>query len=410
LIGLVAVIVVMSVVVLNGEELKHLPPAAPSFMVLHSFAGPPTDGEAPNAGLILDTAGNLYGTTVSGGAASTCVAAYLCGVVFELSPAGAETLLHSFTGGADGGDPYGALVRDGAGNLYGTTELGGAYGYGVVFELIRCDSEPSGYEFKVRYSFKGGADGAYPLAGLIRDAKDNLYGTTTYGGASGQGVVFKLSPSGAETILYTFTGGADGADPHSALLRDAAGNLYGTTAYGGGSSACESGCGTVFKVSPAGTETILYRFSGGADGAFPNAALIQDPALNLYSTTAYGGASGQGVVFKLSPSGAETILYTFAGGADGANPYGGLLQDAAGNLYGTTTFGGAESSACPLGCGTVFKLSPSRTEIVLHSFTRADGAEPYGALVRDGAGHLYGTTYSGGTSGTGVGVVFRLTP
>jgi uncharacterized repeat protein (TIGR03803 family) len=254
LIGLVAAIVVMSVVVLSGQELKHVPPAAPSFIVLHSFAGGPTDGGAPYAGLIRDSAGNRYGTTQSGGASNA-------GVVFRLSPAGTETVLHSFT-----------------------------------------------------YSHSGEADGALPDAGLVRDGAGNLYGTTAAGGAAchypGCGVVFKLSPTGTETVLYTFTGLADGAGPVGGLLRDTAGNLYGTTSEGGAkSSACSTQtCGVVFKLSPIGTYTVLHTFTGGADGANPTAGLILDTAGNLYGTTAKGGATstcnlqnGCGVVFRLTP-------------------------------------------------------------------------------------------------------------
>jgi uncharacterized repeat protein (TIGR03803 family) len=238
LIGLAALIAVMSVVVLSGQELKHVPPAAPSFMVLHTFTGG-ADGSEPFAGLIQDGVGNLYGTTTGGGASAH-------GVVFELircdsEPSGYEfKLLHTFTGGADGANPYAGLIRDAAGNLYGTTAVGGAHGWGVVFELIRCDSEPSGYEFKLLHTFTGGADGGQPYAGLIRDAAGNLYGTTGLGGATstcgppyGCGVVFKLSPAGAETVLHSFTDGADGRSPMAGLIQDAAGNLYGTTPVGG---------------------------------------------------------------------------------------------------------------------------------------------------------------------------------
>ena len=259
LIGLVAVIVAMSVVVLSGQELKHVPPAAPSF-----------------------------------------------------------TVLHSFTGGAGGANPIADLTRDAAGNLYGTTFHGGAEsgvcGYsgnrtcGLVFELIRCDS---GYDFAVLHTFKGGADGGNPAAGLLRDTGGNLYGTTYQGGASNGGVVFKLSPSGNETVLYSFTRGADGYAPQAGLIQDKAGNLYGTTTHGGHqSSACniagDSTCGVVFKVSPTGTETVLYSFTGGADGGNPAAGLVQDAAGNLYGTTYGGGASGNGVVFKVSPTGTQT--------------------------------------------------------------------------------------------------------
>ena len=356
LIGLVGAVVVMSVVVLSGQELKHVPPAAPSFIVLHTFAGSPTDGDFPTADLIRDSAGNLYGTTPYGYDSSACFGDMEpCGVVFKLSPAGAETILHSFTVLAEGYFPYAGLIQDAAGNLYGTTAYGGPQDSGVVFKL-----SPTG-TYTVLHSFTGGAGGAYPAAGLVRDAAGNLYGTTNQGGSAtstcyppfGCGVVFELircdsEPSGYEfKVLQNFEGGADGALPQGSLLRDAAGNLYGTTQFGGGvsSSACTGyflpGCGTVFKVSATGTKTILYRFPGTLDGSFfPVAGLIEDAAGNLYGTT-YGGLSLGccGTVFKLSPTGTETVLYGFNvfNEADGRNPSARLVRDAAGNLYGTTT-------------------------------------------------------------------------
>jgi uncharacterized repeat protein (TIGR03803 family) len=417
LIGLVAAIVVMSVVVLSGQELKHVPPAAPSFIVLHTFAGFPTDGDTPSAGLLRDAAGNLYGTTVNGGAHGS-------GVVFKLSPSGNETVLYSFTGGADGGYPSAGLLRDAAGNLYGTTVLGGPGGSGVVFKL-----SPTGTE-TVLYSFtggNGGTDGGFPTAGLLRDAAGNLYGTTFYGGSGncldpfvligGCGVVFKLSAMGTETVLYSFAGPPDGQYPVAGLIPDAAGNLYGTTEFGGVYNGyCEKPnphnaytCGVVFKLSPSGTETVLHTFAGyPTDGGNPYAGLLRDAAGNLYGTTLNGGADGSGVVFKLSPTGTETLLHTFTG-PDGARPSAGLIKDTLGNLYGTTIGGGAH------GQGVVFELircssAPSGYEFkVLHSFTGGDdGAYPWSGLVRDGAGNLYGTTSRGGASGNGV--VFRLTP
>ena len=251
------------------------------------------------------------------------------------------------------------------------------------------------------YSFTG-SDGSEPFAGLIADSSGNLYGTTQSGGASGgHGVVFKLSPSGTETVLHTFTGGSDGGIPRAGLIADTGGNLYGTTAGGGASNA-----GTVFKLSPSGTETVLYSFTG-SDGSGPFAGLIADSSGNLYGTTQSGGASGgHGVVFKLSPGGTETVLYSFTGGSDGGTPRAGLIADSSGNLYGTTQFGGPGCGG--VGCGVVFKLSPSGTETVLYSFTGSDGSGPFPGLIADSSGNLYGTTLSGGASG-GHGVVFKLT-
>jgi hypothetical protein len=299
------------------------------------------DTPPPNAGLVLDAASNLYGTF----AGHDCPYDW-CGLVFKLDPTGTFTDLHYFTGGADGGSPAAGLIRDATGNLYGTTEGGGTgtcnlavpqSGCGVVFELIRCDSEPSGYEYKVLYRFTGGADGANPVARLIRDTTGNLYGTTAQGGhRSGAcnlgnegngtcGVVFELircdsEPSGYEyKVLYRFTGGADGGNPVSGLVRDASGNLYGTTLLGGANSsvciAFESGvsptCGVVFKLSPTGalptttklwSETVLHTFTGGPDGGNPlGPDLIQDLAGNLYGTAYSGGPYFAGVVFRLAP-------------------------------------------------------------------------------------------------------------
>jgi uncharacterized repeat protein (TIGR03803 family) len=287
--------------------------------------------------------------------------------VFKLSPNGTETVLHTFTGGSDGANPNGALIADTAGNLYGNTTYGGDGGScshfggcGVVFKL-----SPDGTE-TVLHTFTGGSDGANPIAGLIADRAGNLYGTTFFGGGRGScyrgcGVVFKLSPDGAETVLHTFTGGSDGSSPEAPLIADSAGNLYGTTDYGGGiCSGPFAGCGVVFKLSPDGVETVLHTFTGGRDGADPSAGLIADRAGNLYGTTFFGGGRGScyggtgcGVVFKLSPDGAETMLHTFTGGSDGASPSVGLglIADTAGNLYGTTTSGGVGAN------GVVFKLS-----------------------------------------------------
>jgi uncharacterized repeat protein (TIGR03803 family) len=323
--------------------------------VLHSFTGK-TDGAHPALGSVLrDAAGNVYGTTVAGGS-SACPNGG-CGVVFKLAPTGKETVLHSFTGRADGANPLAGLTRDGAGNLYGATFAGGstvcAGGCGVVFKLA-----PTGTE-TVLHRFTGGVDGAKPLAGLVRDNAGNLYGTTSGGGAFHRGVVFKLDTSGKETVLHKFAGGADGSAPGAGggLVRDNAGNLYGTTDGAGGSTVCAGGCGVVFKLAPTGTETVLHRFRGGADGAHPAAGLVRDSAGNLYGITTLGGGvgcggQGCGIVFKLAPTGTETVLHRFTAGKDGAGPDGGLVRDSAGNLYGTAQDGGA------FRLGEIFKLTP----------------------------------------------------
>jgi len=314
-----------------------------------------------------------------------------------------ETVLYSFcTMGApcaDGANPYAGLIRDAKGNLYGTTFFGGAYGQGAVFELTKQGTEI------VLYSFcpvsQSCVDGAGPGGGLVRDSAGNLYGTTIYGGgkgcgAQGCGTVFMISPIGKETVLYSFSGGADGTTPSGYLVRDSKGNLYGETELGAG----PFNCGTVFKLSPTGTETVLHTF-GFSDGCNPVGGLVRDSKGNLYGATAMGGANNPGAVFKVSSTGAETVLYSF-GGFDGENPAGGLVRDSKGNLYGVTSGGGANFA------GVVYEVTPTGTGTVLYNFTGgADGKEPEGTLVRDKQGNLYGTTSSGGT-GT-QGTVFELT-
>jgi len=358
--------------------------------VLYSFTGG-ADCGFPYAGLVRDSTGNLYGTTEAGGAVNR-------GVVYKVDMAGQETVLHAFTG-ADGGNPsYGGVIRDSAGDLYGTTSQGGPNGQGVVFKVDTADQET------VLYSFPGAADGRFPRAGLIRDPSGNLYGTTSGGGTAGVGVVYKVAANGRETLLYTFTGAADGGVPEAGMIRDSTGNLYGTAAFGGTGNA-----GVVDKLDTAGQETVLYAFTGGADGAYPEGGLIADPAGNLYGTTTYGGTAAgfDGVVFKLDTSGHETVLYNFcslAGCADGSGPSAGVIRDSAGNLYGTTSYGG--SGSCYPGCGVVYKVNTAGHETVLHSFTGGDGSSPSGGVVRDSAGNLYGTTFYGGTDN--VGVVYKV--
>jgi uncharacterized repeat protein (TIGR03803 family) len=300
-----------------------------------------------------------------------------------------ETTLYTFTGGADGASPYASLIRDAGGNLYGATFAGGAANLGTVFTIDKTGKET------VLYSFTGSPDGEHPTRNLLRDSAGNLYGIAYEGGASGFGAVFKFNKAGKESVLYSFGSGTDGEYPGSGLIEDAAGDLYGTTGYGGA-----SGNGTVYKLSKSGKETILHSFTG-ADGQYPFGNLLRDSAGTLYGTTSMGGTSGNGAVFKLTKKGKETVLHSFAGGKDGANPYAGLVQDAKGNLYGTTYNGGAGCNG--FDCGTVFKLSPKGKETVLHAFALSDGHYPdFGTLVRDAAGNLYGTTYAGGTADMGV--------
>ena len=345
-------------------------------------------------------------------------------IATQLVQAQTYTVLHTFSG-TDGGNPDAGLIRDPEGNVYGTTFYGGSSGKGVVFKL-----DPAGKE-TVLHSFTGGADGGYPQAGLIRDSEGNLYGTTTSGGLSGGacvgylsatcGVVFKLDPAGNETVLHSFAGfPTDGSNPAAALIRDSEGNLYGTTVQGG-FTACLNICGVVFKLDPSGKETILHSFTGGADGAEPETGLIRDSEGNLYGTTNLGGDHGRicrgfdgpplgcGVVFRLDPSGKEKVLYNFAGLADGKGPSG-LIRDSAGNLYGTTYAANGSAS----GGGTVFELDPAGKITVLYGFPGGPpGDAPAAGVIRSSAGNLYGTTNNGGVftgicSPNGCGVVFKL--
>jgi uncharacterized repeat protein (TIGR03803 family) len=331
------------------------------------------------------------------------------------------TTLHVFKGSRDGAEPSAVLIADADGNLYGTAPGGGrgkgCYGgpCGLVFKFA-----PDGTE-TVLYNFKGGSDGDTPVGGLIADKSGNLYGTTSGGGGvadcdgSGCGTVFKLKPDGTKTVLHAFTGGSDGANPEAGLTADKAGNLYGVTDYGGGSGCYGNGCGTVFKLAADGTETILHAFTGRRDGAFPYAALIVDKAGNLYGTTDEGGGKscggdGCGIVFKIAPDGTETVLHRFRGGSDGYNPrYASLLADQSGNLYGTTAYGGSTEYCGGYGCGTVFKLAPDGGETILYSFMSGnDGDEPFSGVIADGNGNLYGTTVVGGVADSGT--IFKLAP
>ena len=364
---------------------------AQTYSLIYSFKCG-EDGSNPYGGLVRDGSRNLHGTTYDGGTLGH-------GVVFKLTPTGALTVLHTFAGGpTDGATPVATMVRDAAGNLYGTTGEGGTYGYGAVFEVPAAGPETLLYNFEGSTGSK--TDGAYPFPALIRDPAGTLYGATVLGGMNQNGTVFKLTPAGNESVLWSFGGVVgDGEQPHAGLLRDPAGNLYGTTRDGG------SGSGTIFKLTPAGVETVLWSFRGTPDGQFPHTFLVQDAGRNLYGTTLQGGAHNRGTVFKLSPAGVETVLWSFAGSPhDGQEPHAGLVRDAAGNLYGTTVKGGGG------GFGTIFELTSSGAETVLHSFANdaADGGSPESGLLRDAARNLYGTTYYGGTSGCGT--VFKYTP
>jgi len=381
------------------------PAHAEKFKVLYAFPGG-TNGSTPAGKLILDASGNLYGTTEYTRAQYTGY-----GTVFKLDSTGKETVLYVFTGGADGAWPYGGLVQDAAGNLYGSTTQGGnpscGDGCGVVFKL-----DTSGKE-TVLYQFSGGSDGANPNGDLVRDKAGNLYGTAYWAPYGGAGAVFKVDEKGNETVLHEFAGLPDGATPLSGLFRDGKGNLFGTT-IGGGGGACEGGCGTVFKVSKTGEETIVYRFLASPDGAFPYGGLIPGTTGNFYGTTYNGGdpacndlGPGCGTVFEVSAAGREKVLYRFHQKKKEGYPWGGLVRDASGNLYGTTAgnllFGQATL------WGSVFKLDPQGKETVLHHFTGGiDGCAPIASLTLDSAGNLYGTASACGAYGNGV--VFQIVP
>jgi uncharacterized repeat protein (TIGR03803 family) len=391
------------------------------------------NGAAPQASLVRDSAGNLYGTTYVGGA-------YGWGTAFKLAPpapgqtAWTRTTLVNFnsTGGAY---PHAGLLRDSGGTLYGTTSIaGGGSAYGTVFKLVPPASGQTAWTRTTLVTFDYDTNGGFLQGNLVRDSAGNLYGTTSQGGAYrdgsgvGYGTVFKLAPPAAGHTAWTLTplvnfNYTNGAYPYAGLVRDAAGNLYGTTSLGGAYD-----YGTVFKLAPpasgqtAWTRTTLVNFNG-ANGANPYAGLVRDSAGNLYGTTSGGGAyqdvygNGYGTVFKLAPPSAghtawtRTTLVNF-NGANGAVPYAGLVRDSAGALYGTTMNGGA-STNCTLGCGTVFKLAPPATgqtawtRTTLVNFSGANGTQPYAGLVRDSAGTLYGTTQGGGA---GYGTAFKITP
>jgi uncharacterized repeat protein (TIGR03803 family) len=268
----------------------------------------------------------------------------------------------------------------------------------VAAQSIQAQNYPPP-KYEVLYS---SPDLVFPRAGLVQDSAGNLYGSSEDGGIFRSGSVFKVDNSGAGTVLYSFTGKADGGYPEASLILDSEGNLYGTTPYeGSGSCPGGIGCGVVFELNTNGVEVVLHSFSG-LDGMYPFAGLIRDPLGNLYGTTQYGGTNGAGTVFKIDASGVETVLYSFTAGSDGAQPLAGLVEDKAGNLYGTTSTGGAP----PCNCGTVFKLDMSGNATVLHSFSWTDGAYPLAALTLDRSGNLYGTSYYGGASG--FGTVFEL--
>ncbi len=372
---------------------------AQTFAVIHNFTGG-SDGGYPLAGFTIDGLGNLYGTATSGGSSGA-------GVIFKLSPTGQETVLHNFTGGADGANPQSRLVIGKGGNLYGTTYSGGASNAGTVFEVTRLGQET------VLYSFAGGADGTHPVAGLAVDKMGNLYGTTTAGGSSGNGTVFKLAiptvAGGAwkEEVLYSFGKGTDGTVPVAGVAFDTSGNLYGTTSAGG-----TYGQGTVFQLTPSTpswTENIIHHFALGTDGGVPYAGLVYSNG-HFYGAATDGGAGGQnggGTVFELTNTSAGwtfNLLYDLSGWGISGSFRNLLLRS--GKIYATTHCDGSHSA------GTVYELALSGgvwTYKPLYVFTGgSDGLFSFSNLVADKAGNLYGTTNLGGAKG--YGVAFKVTP
>ncbi len=379
--------------------------------VLHSFSGDKagsTDGGYPSEGSLVEGAdGNFYGVTVQG-------AEHGDGTVFMITPTGTEMVLHSFSGrlnhgSTDGGEPLGSLVQPADGKFYGVTYTGGEYGSGVVYRMSPTGSRTILHTFPSPNS--GSGDGGFPSGSLARGRDGNFYGTTGDGGEYGDGVVFTMTLSGTETVLHSFSGdfagSNDGGRPGS-LARGTDGNFYGMTFAGG-----EYGYGTVFMITPTGSEILLHSFSGNAagstDGGLPLGGLVQGTDGNFYGMTQLGGEYGYGVVFQITPTGTETVLHSFsgmkAGSTDGGYPWGNLVQGINGDLYGMTYEGGK------YGFGTIFQITPTGTESVLYSFSglkagSTDGGQPTGSLLLGSDGNFYGTTNSGGEYG--YGVVFKL--
>jgi uncharacterized repeat protein (TIGR03803 family) len=379
--------------------------SAQTFTVLYSFTGG-VDGGNPSEGLARDVGGNLFGTTYNGGSGScTLNGSNGCGTVFKVTADGAETVLLSFGGGSDGAYPWAGLTLDTKGNLYGTTTSSGL-GYGVAFKLETTGTET------ILHRLAGSRDGATPYAGLAIDRAGDLWGTSTAGGdlacgvrSTGCGTLFKLRGH-KQTILHRFAGApVDGSYPgYGDLLVGNGGSLYGVTMGGGPSDR-----GTVYRLDQNGRWTLLYSFTGGPDGCVPSGTLATDDEGSLYGTTAACGLQGYGTVYKLNKAGVLQVLYSFGVGSnDGRSPYGGVIRDRVGNLYGTTLFGGMGCSSSSQ-CGTVFKLSQTGKITILHMFdSLTDGAAPWGNVIRDAKGNLYGTTNVGGPGG--FGTVWKVAP
>ena len=419
----------IAVVLLAASTALSVAFAANTEKIVYSFSNI-GDGMSPEGNLTPAGSQGFFGTTRSGGKGTLC-GKDGCGTVFELKRSGSvwtKTTLYSFKGGTDGWEPNGGLIHDKAGNLYGTTYFGGLYGFGTAFEL----THPSGvWTETILYNFGSYVtDGVWPPAGMIFDKAGNLYGTTSNGGGGTNdgGIVFELTRSGSgwtENVLHVFGNGNDGSVFQGGLVMDSAGNLFGATYVGGTGSSCFENCGTVFELTPsqgAWVESVLYNFAGGADGAYPDSTLTFDIAGNLYGLTQSGGtgtgcpAAGLcGTAFELAHgadgSWTESVIYSFgAYSHDAYNPVTGLTVDTSGNLYGVTYEGG--SGFCIGGCGAVFKLVPSAgawTETLLHSFLESGD----GKFPAGGVALDNAGNLYGTTSGGGrsnLGIVYEITP
>jgi uncharacterized repeat protein (TIGR03803 family) len=359
-----------------------------TFAVVHPL-NPATDGAVSQAPLIQGTDGHLYGTANSSGPSG-------CGTVFGLTLPSTFAVVHAFNGPVDGCGSGAAVLEGTDLNLYVPTVSNVPVNVGAVLQMNLAGSSVT-----VLHSFTSGADGVVPMSDLIQATDGNFYGTTPAGGTSGVGTIYKVTPGGTLTILHTFQGGpADGSVPAAALIQATDGNFYGTTQSGGANF-----CGTIFKMTPAGTVSLLHSLSAPLDGCGPQATLIQATDGNFYGTATNAGQFGNGTVFKVTPAGTYTVLYNFAGGGmDGSFPISPLLQAADGDFYGTTPSGGAS------GAGTIFKMTPGGTLTVVHEFAggQLEGGSPRGALIQGSDGNLYGTTRNGGDFNAGT--AFKMTP
>ena len=383
--------------------LVALPANAQTIAVLHTFAGG-TDGQSPAMGLTMDAGGNFYGTTY--GAPDGAIPANY-GTIYEITKKGKYVVIHRFHG-PDGANPQvGYLILDSTGNLYGTARIGGTLpggaagaGSGTVFKLDR------NHRLTTLYTFTGFLDGAEPSGTLVRNAAGEIFGTTQGGGTKGYGTVFKIDASGKESVLHNFRIGIanGGTSPYNGLVSDSRGNLYGVDGPGGDYT--DHG-GNVFKISDGGVERTLYHFTGGADGGIPSGQLLVDAQRNLYGVTSLGGTFNAGVIFKIDSSGKETVFHNFAGGPnnDGSLPVGGLITDGAGNLYGATNGGGVKSNY-----GTVFQLDTLGQLTILYTFAFSLEGGPVVGLTRDANGNLYGATSLNVGGINHFGSIFELTP